>query len=582
MINSAEIGQPGQLTTASANAIKDAFDLFHREFKEINRRSKARFEDRDWHGVQKDAADRLDLYKSVIDKIVADVRALLADNTQNKYFWMEIKNRFCDLIEARTDLEIAETFFNSVTRKIFATVGVDPDIEFIDSDFKAPSVQPENPIYKRYLRDGSTVDLIKNILLDYRFKVDYQHIDQDAKLVAAKIDNHLISIGVAGGVKYAEIVKPIFYRNKAAYIIGRLLCADRIIPLALPLLNEPEGIFVDATLLSENEVSIVFSFTRSYFHVQGEVPHELVDFLKSIMPLKRVAELYISIGYNKHGKTELYRDLLRYLEKSSDKFEIAPGKKGMVMVVFTLPSYDYVFKIIKDRSVPPKTASRAEVMEKYNLVFRHDRAGRLVDVQEYELLTFDKDRFSDELLAELTSQTANSVTIDGNKVVIRHLYTERKMIPLNLYINEMDEETASEVVIDYGNAIKALAAANIFPGDTLLKNFGVTRHGRVVFYDYDEICLITECNFRAIPPARNQDDEFDSEPWFYVGKNDIFPEEFKTFLGLDGKLKEIFVQTHGDLFSVEFWTNMQDRLNAGEVTDIFPYGRSSKITTFSS
>jgi isocitrate dehydrogenase kinase/phosphatase len=566
-----------QLSKDSATAIRDAFDLYHMEFKEIAHRSKSRFENRDWQGVQRDVTERLDLYRKAVDKVVGEIRDMAGEKTQTKRVWMKIKERYSKLIAGRDDFELVETFFNSVTRRIYSTVGVDPYIEYVDSDLETPPPKTEIPIYKRYYPKSTLKDLIRELLEDTQFTVKFKNIDLDSKLVAQRIDFHLQDTFGSTVFDLVEIIKPIFYRNKGAYIIGRIRKEFQIIPLVLPLLNTENGIVVDAVLLTQNEASIVFSFTRSYFRVEAERPYDLIVFLRSIMPLKRVAELYISIGYNKHGKTELYRDLLRYLENSDDKFQIARGEKGMVMTVFTLPSYDMVFKIIKDKFNYPKTATRKEVMAKYYLVFTHDRAGRLIDAQEFEHLRFNKNRFSEELLEELTRFAANSVTIEGDFVIIKHLYTERRLIPLNLFVREADEELAREAVLDYGNAIKDLAAANIFPGDTLLKNFGVTRHGRIVFYDYDELCLLTECNFREIPQARDMDEELSAETWFSVGEKDIFPEEFRTFLGLDGNLRDIFIKNHGELFGVEFWKKAQERINAGEVVDIFPYKQSRRL-----
>jgi isocitrate dehydrogenase kinase/phosphatase len=569
-----------ELVDHSARAIKDAFNSFHLEFKEFGRRSKSRFENRDWHGIQKDATERLNLYKKFIDKIVLDIKKSLGNMTQYRTVWIRIKDRYSELISCRDDLELAETFFNSVTRRIFYTVGVDPYIEFVDSDQRTPTENMGEPIYKSYFLKKGTESLIREILNDYRFNVDYQNLELDAGLVAGIIDAHLQTIWRSNYFDSIELIKPVFYRNKGAYIIGRIRKGSLFVPLVLPLLNIEDGIVVDAVLLTQEEASVIFSFTRSYFHVEVERPRDLINFLRSILPLKRVAELYISIGYNKHGKTELYRDLLRHLESSDDKFQIARGEKGMVMVVFTLPSYDVVFKIIKDRFSYPKTVTRSDVIGRYHLVFNHDRAGRLVDAQEYEHLRFRRDRFSNDLLEELNRVASGSVTITGNDVVIKHLYSERKLIPLNLYVKEAEEEAARDAVLDYGLAIKDLAAANIFPGDTLLKNFGVTRHGRIVFYDYDELCLLTDCNFREIPRARNFDEELEAETWFAVNEKDIFPEEFKTFLGLDGSLREIFTKAHGDLFGVEFWKRMQERIMAGEVTDIFPYKQSRRLSRF--
>ena len=563
------------LALRGAEATRDAFDSYQARFKAITRRAKRRFEKQDWHGAQNDAVERLDLYKNVVNKITADIGGLLQDAIQDKTVWAAMKALYVALIAGRDDAALAETFFNSVTRRIFTTVGVDSNIEFTNPDFESPPARAPRRIYKTFAKNSSTCDLAKAILWAYRLRVDYHDLDQDAALVAAEIEKRLPPGWGSRKGDRIEMLNPVFYRNKGAYLIGRIRDGAGYIPLVLALLNTDRGLVVDAALLTEDEASVVFSFTRSYFQVEVKRPHELIAFLKSMMPLKRVAELYIAIGYHKHGKTELYRDLLHHLANSDDKFQLAPGDKGMVMAVFALPSYDVVFKVIKDRFSYPKTTTRQEVIDKYQLVFTHDRAGRLVDAQEFEYLKFDRRRFSPELLDELLATAANSVSVEGDSVVIKHLYTERRLIPLNLYLRDPE---AAEAVVDYGQAIKDLAATNIFPGDLLLKNFGVTRHGRVVFYDYDELCLLTDCNFRELPQAGTQQEEFASEPWFFVGDDDIFPEEFLTFLGFPGKLREIFIRAHGDLLGVEFWTTMQKRIRAGEVIDIFPYKHDKRLS----
>ncbi len=243
----------------------------------------------------------------------------------------------------------------------------------------------------------------------------------------------------------------------------------------------------------------------------------------------------------------------------------------MVMAVFTMPSYDVVFKIIKDKFGDPKTTTRREVMERYQLVFKHDRVGRLIDAQEFEHLQFERARFSKDLLEDLLKVASATVKLDGQYVDIQHLYIERRVTPLNLYLSAADTSQAEEAALDYGEAIKDLASANIFPGDILLKNFGVTRHGRVVFYDYDELCLLTDCRFRRIPQARSHADEYAAEPWFYVDKYDVFPEEFRTFLGLRNHLRATFIDAHSELFEVDYWSTMQKGLRDGKVFDVFPY-----------
>ncbi len=553
-----------------------AFLSYRAEFNAITGRARVRFEQCDWHGMQDDALERLDLYKKIIDGVAAETRAVLGEAVRQAEVWVQMKACYSRRIAGYGDVEIAETFFNSVTRRIFATVGVDPGREYVDSDFNAPPARSPQPVYHTYLAACPTTDWLRRVMADYAYATPYADLDRDVTLAAREINDHLRKTGFHS-IETVETLKAVFYRNTGAYIVGRLHAGGRCLPLVLALRHPPEGIMIDAVLMDEADVSIVFSYTRSYFHVEAENPHETIEFLKSILPLKRVAELYISIGYNKHGKTELYRDLLRHLAASTDKFEIARGDKGMVMLVFDLPSYDVVFKIIKDTFAYPKATSRQDVMEKYALVFKHDRAGRLIDAQEYEHLEFERGRFSDELVAELLRTAANSVTVNGDRIAIKHLYTERRMTPLNLYTREMPEAAAREVIVDYGQAVKDLAATNIFPGDMLLKNFGVTRHGRVVFYDYDELCLLTDCHFRELPETSDTDEELSADPWFYVGPNDIFPEEFIRFFGLPPRLREAFLEAHGDLLGVEFWTRMQDRHRAGEVVDIFSYKQSKRL-----
>jgi isocitrate dehydrogenase kinase/phosphatase len=539
-----------EVANLTADAICKAFDAYQVQYTAITQRAKKRFEKRDWRSMQEDARERLDLYKSVVDKTVVQINQLLGDRVGDVQIWEETKTVYTGLV-AKLDLwELAETFFNSITRRIFATVGVNPQIEFVDTCSRIQPLQISPLVYRVYEQARSSA-LIENILTDYYFNMGYEDLQRDAQSVADRIDSHIKNTTASTAIDRAEMIAAVLYRGKGAYLVGRFFCGSDQFPLVLALLNTPKGIVVDSVLLNENEVSILFSFTRSYFHVDVKRPAELVDFLKSIIPRKRIAELYISIGYNKHGKSELYCDLLQHLASSKEQFEIAEGERGMVMEVFTMPDYDLVFKVIKDIFSSTKRTTREEVKAKYDLVFKHDRAGRLVDAQEFEHLKFDRNRFSRELLDRLERLAAKGVEVDENHLVIKHVYVERRVTPLNLYLHEAEESAARAAVVDYGRAIKDMAATNIFPGDMLLKNFGVTRHGRVVFYDYDELALLSECNFRKIPQARSHYEELSDEPWFTVGENDIFPEEFLYFLGLKGELRALFVE------QLCLWSNIQ-------------------------
>lgn len=566
-----------QLTNNCAKAIIKAFNEYQAKFKIITRRAKTRFKNLDWQGIKADSDERLDLYKKVVDHNVAIIRRLLKHQINNKKIWMSIKTTYLGLSSKLDNWELAETFFNSVTRKIFATVGVDPQIEFVDTCTRPKPLRNHKPSYRIFSGTLSTQSLIETILTDFEHQMAYENIQRDAELASKKINDYLQSRGYTPFIDRAEMLTSVHYRGKGAYVVGRIFNGSAFFPLVLALLNTPEGIVVDAVILSENEVSVLFSFTRSYFHVDVKRPNDLVSFLKSIMPRKRIAELYISIGYNKHGKSELYCDLLHHLSHSNKKFELAQGERGMVMEVFTMPDYDLVFKVIKDHFPYPKITTRNAVMAKYDLVFKHDRAGRLVDAQEFEHLKFNRNRFSDELLDSLKHNAAQNVIINDDNVIVKHAYVERRVTPLNIYLSDVDEKEALTAIVDYGNAIKDLAASNIFPGDLLLKNFGVTRHGRIVFYDYDELCLLSICNFRVMPQPRSYDDELSAEPWFGVGENDVFPEELRNFLGIQGMLREVFLEHHEDLFEVHFWHQIQSRISGGETIDISPYAQSNRL-----
>ena len=571
-----------RLANMAAQAIHDAFNQYTTQFKFYTRRAKDLFEAQDWHGGQQNARARLDLYRRVVDDLEKSIRQLLGDRLQSTAVWAGAKAVYSGLITARDDWEQAETFFNSVTRRIFTTVGVDEQLEFVATDFDTPPTPSRMPIYQTFTRATSTADLFTEILTAYTFATPYEDLERDTHGIAGAVEACLRDIGALRFVSRVEIVRSIFFRGKGAYLVGRMFSASHLIPLALALLNTPQGVVVDAVMLDETDLSILFSFTRSYFQVEVERPYDLVRFLKSIIPRKRDAELYISIGYNKHGKTELYRDLLQHLAVSDDKFEIARGEKGMVMTVFAMPAFDVVFKLIKDRFAYPKKNTRQDVIDKYRLVFRHDRAGRLVDAQEFEFLKFERCRFEADLLAELQAVAANTVHIEDECVIIRHCYVEREIIPLNIYLSEASEEAAVAAAIDYGNAIKDMAVSNIFPGDMLLKNFGVTRHGRVIFYDYDELCLLETCNFRKMPQSAYYDDDLASEPWYTVNDNDYFPEEFEHFMGLSGRIREAFLAHHADLFDVKYWHSVQTRLKIGEGIDIFPYAQLKRLKNMQS
>lgn len=557
--------------------IVEAFEGYQAAFRGITQRAKGRFERREWHQVVADAAERLDLYGLVIDRLESNVRVTLGSHVADRGVWASTKAAYSPLIDARPDRELAETFFNSVTRRIFATVGVDPNIEFTESDFDSPATQTHALPLRTYEQPSDLSGAIEAILHDCEFDCEFEDLHRDADLVALRLSERLRSAGAPARVERAAIFPAPFFRRKGAYLLGWLISGDVRIPLALALLNKDRGIVIDALLTDEDDISILFSFARSHFNVDLGPPRQLIQGLKVLMPKKPIAELYIAIGHHKHGKTELYRDLLRHLNTSEEHFVFAPGAHGMVMVVFTLPGFDVVFKVIKDRFPAVKPMTPNDVRKTYRLVFRSERAGRLVEAQEFEHLEFERARFAPEIIEQFKREADETVEVTADQVVIHHAYIERRVTPLDVYLREVPEQAARVAVHDYGQAIKDLAANGIFPGELLLKNFGVTRHSRVVCYDYDELSFLTDFTFRAIPPSRFDEDDYADESWFGVGARDVFPTEIRRFIGLPADLLVVLDQAHSELYEVGFWHEMQARVAGGEIFDIFPYQPSLRL-----
>ena len=558
-----------------AQQVVEAFLHYNARFRAITRRAPVRFAARDWHASQQDAVERIDLYEQSVLEAIQALELTLRQDVRRRELWIEVKRHFANLIDGLPDSEFCKTFFSSVTRKLFGTIGAACDIEFIATDLDPLASVHDRTVTRCYQRTGSVAALIQQLLSDRAIGAPWADIEDCARSSALAVEHYLQANAQLGAIEGIEIIDAVFYQATRAYLVGRLVCSGGTLALALALRNGATGVMVDATMLAEDQLSILFGFSRSYFHVDLERVAETVAFLKALMPRKPAGEIFTVLGRAKQGKTERYRSLVRHLHSSADQFVHAPGERGLVMICFTLPSFDVVFKVIREHIPTVKDVWRKEVMAKYNFVFRHDRAGRLIDAQEFRRLRFPLARFAAPLLQDLLAEAADSVHVDGEDLIFDHLYIERRLVPLNLYLRSAQQPEALRAVLDYGQAIRDLAHTNVFPGDLLLKNFGVSRHGRVIFYDYDELCRVTDCSFRDLPTAGCDEEEMSAEPWFYVGDKDVFPETFANFLGMSGPQRAAFLQAHRDLFEPNFWRRTQQRLNAGEILEVLPYAPAS-------
>lgn len=558
-----------------ARLIVEGFDAYRADFRRVTQGARKRFEDADWLGVQDASRERIALYDQASAAMMARLGQLQAAERLPLDAWRQVKQAYEDLIRDRKDFDLAETVYNTVFRKSFDGRDLNDTYAFVNEPL-SPKPYFGVTLSRRYGPSYDLAGLFRGILYDAALDLPWDDLESDVALIVSTMKSSIPLLRAHHEIS-AEMLTPLFYRNKGVYLVGRMYVDEHVFPIAIPVHNQEGTLYVDTIIWNEDDLSIIFSFTRSYFMVDTEYPNEMVNFLHELLPNKKRWELYTSIGFYKHGKTEFYRGFLEHLDESDDEFVIAEGVKGLVMSVFTLPSYQIVFKVIRDRFSPTKKVTRAQVREAYSLVKSHDRVGRMADTQEFAQFVFPKARFASSLLDELQAVCTSSIKVTADQVIISHLYTERLMTPLNLYVEHASDFQLRQVLDEYGNAIKQLAAANIFPGDMLLKNFGVTRHHRVVFYDYDEICYLTEVNFRKIPPPRYPEDELSAEPWYSVGPHDVFPEEFETFLFNSPRLRNTFRELHGDLYTVDYWQDVQRRIREHQVMDVYPYRRRRRF-----
>ncbi len=572
-------GTHARIAAGVARAILDGFDKHYRLFRDASLQARHCFERADWKAMRDLARSRIEMYDQRVAEAVERLLTTYPQAEHAESLWAGVKLAYIALLHDHRQPELAETFFNSVACQVLHRRYYRNEFIFWRPAVATEHLEGDEPAYRSYYpRKGATGlrATLARILREFELRNPFEDLQRDLRNVVHALRTHFARPTRARPGLQIQVLGSLFFRDRAAYVVGKVMNGHLELPFAVPILQNGNGeLYLDTLLVEQDHLLVLFSFARAYFFVDMEVPAAYVSFLRQLMPRKPRAEIYMTIGLHKQGKTVFYRDLHYHLTHSSDNFVTAPGIKGMVMLVFTLPSFPYVFKVIRDRFAPPKETDRATVKQKYLLVKYHDRVGRLADTLEYSLVALPLKRFDAALLEELKAEASSNIEFEGERVVFKHVYIERRMQPLNLFLEEAardgDAERQRHALREYGDAIKELAAANIFPGDMLLKNFGVTRHNRVVFYDYDEIVYMTECNFRHIPPPRNEEEELSAEPYYAVGPQDVFPEQFAAFLVSDSRAREVFFKYHRDLLDPEFWQGKQRLITEGREEHVFPY-----------
>ncbi len=554
----------------------EGFDKHYRLFRAVSARAKELYESGAWPELQSAMQGRIRFYDERVLEWVARLRRELDVEALPDWLWHDVKLNYIGLLVEHGQPELAETFFNSVITRILRRTYYDNDLIFVRPAISTEYIDAEPPAYRSYYphEDGERECLLR-LFRDFEWNRPFANLEADVDCVLRALGEHTWTRLEPN--YQIQVLHSAFYRNKAAYVFGRFVNGSELRPFVVPVLHGENGLLeLDTILLDRDQISTLFSLSRAYFMADMPVPSRYVEFLRSMAPTRAESELYTMVGLGKQGKTEFVRELRQHLHESRDLFVEAPGIRGQVMLVFTLPSFPYVFKVIRDRFGPAKSTDRATVRSKFAMVKHVDRVGRLADTLEFVELALPRERFSEELLDQL-HELAPSMISEGQTFVIRHCYVERRMTPLNLYLDGALPEEIEAAVIEYGNAIRDLTAANIFPGDMLWRNWGLTTAGRVVFYDYDEIEYLSDLNFRRIPEAPDPEAELSHEPWYAVMRNDVFPEEFASFLLGDPRLREPFLRHHADLLEPEFWQAAQRRIESGELLEFFPYPESVRF-----
>jgi len=572
------VGLYGNNAHHIALALIQGFNKHYKLFRATSKNAKTRFEQADWLGVHKAVRERIRFYDDRVDECVERLHDEFDSQSLDDATWQQVKLLYIGLLLNHKQPELAESFFNSVTTKILHRDYFRNDFIFVRPTLSTENIEAEfEPTYRSYYAvTGGLRGAIRKIVDDFKWQRPFADLERDVNYVYRAVRQYLKGMPAREVNFQIQVLGSAFYRNKAAYIIGKAINGSAEYAFAIPVLHDENGqLYLDTILLDAWRIGLLFSLSRAYFMVDMEVPSGFVQFLRSILPNKPRSELYIMLGLGKQGKTMFFRDFIYHLHHSEDKFIMAPGIRGLVMLVFTLPSYPYVFKIIKDVFGASKNMDRATVKRKFMLVKQVDRVGRMADTLEFSNAAFPLKRFDPEVMEELRTLAPSCFEIDGETLIIKHIYIERRMEPLNIHLDRMERanniDGVEHAIKEYGSAIRELAQANIFPGDMLWKNFGVTRYGRVVFYDYDEIEYMTDCNFRKIPLAPDFETEMSGEVWYPVAKNDVFPEEFSTFLLASPVLRKTFHKYHRDLLSAKFWQDAQLKIREGHVEDFFPY-----------
>jgi isocitrate dehydrogenase kinase/phosphatase len=569
----------GEKVALTADWILQEFTGYYTESRDIPDLAKQAFESRDHATSLALSKRRLALYSNGIEELGSRLREAFPRVAKDESIWREVEARYLPLIEDRYEADLAFAFLNSVKRRIHQ--GEWQPVEYAFRGTVGATANSSNGIYCSFPGGGGiSRDTVLEILDIPALTRPYRNRLQDADQVAERLNRVLAARGGAG-IDRIEMINAGFYRNRGGYIVGRVVLGDEgLFPFIIALLNDEDGVYVDAVLSSEADAHNIFSSTLANFHVTNNYYHELSEFLHSIMPKRPLGLHYSTIGFNHVGKVAVMNELRDELVNGNDVLETAVGFRGTVAIGFSSPHSAYNLKVIRDKPTANYKWGKFEgidsVMRKYGRVHEINRTGSMLDNIIYYNLKLDRSWFDPALLDELLVEASETVYLRGDAVILKYLIVQRRMTPLPVFLETASQAEAETAIINLGDCIKNNAAANIFNKDLDARNYGVSRFIKVYLFDYDALEPFTDVKIRS--NEGRIDGEEEPPDWFFEDGLVFLPEEIEAGLMIPNRqLRRLFREVHGDLLTTEYWQRIQDDLHAGKVPSVRIYPKSREL-----
>jgi isocitrate dehydrogenase kinase/phosphatase len=564
----------------AAELIADSHRGYFSAFNSLTAEAQEIFEKRDWTQSTLNAERRVRLYRAAVDAAWQKMQRLLPERLLDRRFWMAARLAFLERIFNDYEADLALTFFYSMMRLAFDQE--DTPVEYDDDGLAQHShIWNPQPVWELYeatpkQMSRSVIRLLRNC----GFRAHFENPQRDAGLVTARLLDDWGRLISGGTPRHLRMLRAVFYRDREAYLVGELTSRGRKLPVVLALRNEEAGIRVDAVLTGKEDMrNILFISTRSTFHVHTDNYREVLSFLDTLSPERGHPAMCAVLGFTHPARVALNQRLQLHLRETGERFTATPGRVGMAMVVFAPPSFPYVFKVIRDYSSKTGWTGRTRIIDLYRWVHETNRGRLMLDAWLYRNLDFSRGHFDEGVVQELLRSAPHSVRIEGDRIIFKHVYAQRRVRPLNTFFDETRDRAQRENVIDaFGSFIKDLAGMGLFVGDCygLPFNTGLTHGLNVALFDFDDLGPLFRYRFRETPQLPTEQDEFlwnteTDGAWFPVGEFDVLVDEWERFLGVPPDLRDYFRRKHGDLFTIGYWVDVQRRLAAGELHYVLPY-----------